>query len=60
VKAALANPATGQAPVTTPAAAAATTSILGTPLPPGTVKKNGSLNINVPKVKSGFGYRGGF
>jgi hypothetical protein len=61
VKAALANPATGQAPVSTPSSPATPrTSILGTPLPRGTVKKNGSLNINVPKTRSGFGYQGGF
>jgi hypothetical protein len=64
IKAALANPATGQAPIgspAAPAAAPAATSILGTPLPAGTVKKNGTLNINVPKAKPGqIGYRGGF
>ena len=59
VKAALANPATGQAPISTPPPAAPAASILGSPVPKGVVKKNGALNVNVPKVKSGFGYRGG-
>jgi hypothetical protein len=61
VKAALANPATGQAPISTPPPAnPPSTTINGRPAPKGTFKKDGTLNVNVPKVRSGFGYRGGF
>lgn len=62
IKAAASNPATGQATTaSSPSTPAPVTSILGTPIPPGLLNRNGTLKVSVPKVRPGqIGYRGGF
>lgn len=55
-KAAAANPATGQPTVPSPTPPKPTRPSV----PKGALRKNGTLNVNIPIVRNGFGYKGGF